>query len=226
MNLSVIIPIAPNDESWRRLLPDLFFLSEQDEIIMVSPNSRPANLGEFNLKANIFWVNSDVGRAVQLNMGAKNSKNEFLWFIHSDSKINHKSYEELVKKLSSKSNALYYFDLKFSNDGPRLMFLNQLGVFIRSRLFSIPFGDQAFCIRRDLFNSLKGFDESCTFGEDHLFVWQARFNDIQIISVGEPIHTSSRKYLENGWFKTTTDHLLKTYQQALPRMIKFRKGVK
>lgn len=224
MDLSVIIPIAPNDESWRSLLPDLFFLTEKDEIIMVSPNSRPVNLGDFNLKANIFWINSDLGRAIQLNIGAKKARNEFLWFLHSDSKINQKSYEILIRRIDSKLDALYYFDLKFLNDGSKLMFLNQVGTFIRSRLFSIPFGDQAFCIRRDLFNLLKGFDESCSYGEDHLFVWKARINNIQIISVGESIYTSARKYKKNGWLTTTIDHLLKTYEQAFPQMIKLIRG--
>ena len=54
--------------------------------------------------------------------------------------------------------ALYYFSLKF--DDGRILRLNSLGANLRSRLFSLPYGDQGFCLSKELFLRIGGFPEN------------------------------------------------------------------
>jgi hypothetical protein len=222
VSISIIIPVAVGDLSFKSLIEDLSFLDTSDEIIIVSPENISNVLASSNKK--IEWINSEAGRGIQLNTGAKFAKNEFLWFLHCDSRVKKTAYEKLKKCISKDPLHLYYFDLNFLSDGPSLMILNELGVFVRSRFLKMPFGDQGFCIRKDLFFKLGTFDEKCLYGEDHLFAWQSRINGIPLQSVKESISTSARKYKLHGWGKVTIIHLIKTYQQAIPQFIRLLKN--
>lgn len=56
------------------------------------------------------------------------------------------------------------------NDGPLLSGLNAIGANVRSKVFGLPFGDQGFLIRKEVFTNLGGYPVDCYYGEDHLFV--------------------------------------------------------
>lgn len=219
VNFSVIIPVACGENSWRDLIADLDFLAPEDEILIVGPDMAPSDFAIYQDHFNIKWINAELGRARQLNTGAMLSQNNFLWFIHCDSRISKKSFEALKKHCWIHPEYLYYFDLKFSSDGPRFMFVNEWGVYIRSRILKMPFGDQAFCLTKENFNRIGTFDEQCLYGEDHLFVWNARIKKISVVSVKESIFTSARRYQKMGWGKTTLNHLWKTFAQAYPKFL-------
>ena len=118
--------------------------------------------------------------------------------------------------LARDPGALHYFDLAFSGDGPPLMRLNERGVWVRSHLLGMPFGDQGFCLRRDVFFGLGGFPEDVPYGEDHLLVWRARQAGVPLRCAPATLLTSARKYGERGWLRTTARHVYLTYRQALP----------
>lgn len=219
INFSVIIPVANGENAWRDLLTDLEFLAPEDEILIVSPDSAPRDFSIYQNLFNIKWINTELGRARQLNMGARLSQNNFLWFVHCDSRISKESFELLKKNLINNPKNLYYFDLKFSNDGPPFMIINEWGVYIRSRLLKMPFGDQAFSLMKESFQRIGPFDERCLYGEDHLFVWNARIKKISVVSVKSSIVTSARRYQKKGWGKTTLNHLWKTFYQAFPKFL-------
>lgn len=219
MNLSVIIPVAPNDDDWKILLSDLQFLSEEDECIFVSPHNIKDELSKYKFRFKITWIYSDLGRARQLNTGARDAKNDFFWFVHCDSRISLESLSALKNEIKIKPNKLYFFDLKFISDGPLLMVLNELGVFIRAKILKIPFGDQAFCMNKEIFFKLGQFDENAVYGEDHLLIWKAHQKKVAISSIGKSIYTSSRRYKKYGWLFTTTDHLWKTFKQGFPQFL-------
>ena len=100
---------------------------------------------------------------------------------------------------------MHYFDLAFQA-APRyrrLVCINAWGANLRSKLFKAPFGDQAFCMHRDIFRRLGGFNENVSYGEDLLLVRRARRNKVPLIPVHSPILTSPRKYIANGWLRLT-----------------------
>ena len=99
---------------------------------------------------------------------------------------------------------MYYFSLKF--DDGRILRLNSLGANLRSRLFSLPYGDQGYCLSKDLFIRIGGFPENVEYGEDLYFVLKTKKLGIPIINIPNYLITSSRKYLNNGWLITTLLH--------------------
>ncbi len=218
--VSIIIPIAPAETQWRNLLVCFVDLPWNSEILLIGATSAPDDFRNFTndlgIQHAIRWVDSDPGRARQLNTGSKFATGRFLWFLHADSMLTPQAIEALDQALTHRPNTLHYFRLKFHDDGPRPMVLNAAGVWFRSHWLGMPFGDQGFCIEQSTFEKLGGFDETAPYGEDHLFVWTARQNGIRLNGIREPIRTSARKYQEHGWWRTTCRHVILTYRQAIP----------
>lgn len=154
-------------------------------------------------------------RASSMNQAATVATGQYLWFVHADTTLRPDAVTALLVALRNPSAALRYFDVRF--DGGALMRLTELGVFIRSRLLGLPFGDQAFCIPATVFRNLGCYNEMAAYGEDHLLVRRARRAGIPVLPVGATIATSARKYRDNGWFRTTLKHCQRTLVQLWSR---------
>lgn len=215
LKLSVIIPVGPGDQSWRELLGDLRTLRGDAEIILVAtPGAIPRDfrMQDYDLDVPTSWLAAPAGRARQQNAGAAAAGGDVLWFLHADSRVPVDSLA--VARRFARSAAIGYFDLRFRDDGPRLVRLNALGARIRSRWLRLPFGDQGFILSRRLFESLGGFDESLRTGEDHALVWAARRNGVELAPLDAPLLTSARRFAERGWLRTTLRHAYLTVVQA------------
>ena len=227
MSLSVIIPIAPDEDGWKSLLIDLIQLDETDECILVSPKNLKQSVDEFlqlhPMKASVHTVITKKGRAIQQNLGASTACNHWLWFLHCDSHLAESAISILKEEIKKDEDLFYFFDLRFSPSEMKLMWLNEIGVKFRSRFLQIPFGDQGFCLKKETFFRLSRFNEKADFGEDHLLVWKAHQEGVKLKAIDSEIFTSPRKYQKKGWGKVTLDHVFKTFSQASPEFIKFLK---
>lgn len=193
-NISIIIPVAPFEPALEALLKDLRPIEKEAEILIIKGSAR----------------------ARQLNEGAQKATRDFLWFLHADSRLSTKTLGALLQSLSKNSEALHYFNLRFLPDGPPLMFLNEIGCWIRSRILGVPFGDQGFAVSKENFERIGGFPENVSYGEDHLFVWRARQKGIQLRGTGASLYTSARRYAETGWARLTWSYACRWTRQAWP----------
>ncbi|QDT41843.1 hypothetical protein Pan241w_19110 [Gimesia alba] len=221
--ISVIIPVLYGDDCWKTLLADLTSFPDSSEFLFVSNSEQPAEFSElihqFQLEERSHWYQTLVGRAHQMNYGAAQASRSHLLFLHADSGLSETGIQRLIQSLKSHPNALHYFNLKFQDQSFFLMQLNTWGVYFRSHVLGIPFGDQGLCLSCALFHELGCFDESAPYGEDHLLVWKARRGRIRLQCTGAEIQTSARKYQQQGWFKMTVKHLWLTIRQAVPQFI-------
>ncbi len=218
-DVTLILPIEAEDKSWQELVPELMDLPLGTEVIFVCPKLQPEAsrlLGEISVDLKVRWLTSEAGRAKQMNAGARASIRPYLWFLHADSRFTPFTLQALQESLNAAPEALHYFDLEYTEDGPALMRLNELGAWWRSHALGLPFGDQGFCVSKEVFNQLGEFSESAKYGEDHLFVWRAHHEGVPVRCTGVPLRTSPRKYSERGWGRTTIKHQLLTLKQAMP----------
>ncbi|CAA0081724.1 Uncharacterised protein [BD1-7 clade bacterium] len=210
MLLSIIVPVAPNEISWLRLMQDFGPIRDEAEILIVCGDSRQQSiiLNKLDdLPLNLRVITALPGRAEHLNAGAEAAQGDYLWFIHADSQIPRQAIRQLKRILPQADQQVFYFDLKFFPDGPRLMEVNEWGVWFRSRFFTAPFGDQAFLVSKSLFNKIGPYPVNADYGEDHLWIWQARHKGIAIKPAKTWVMTSARKYQQHGWLSTTGTHL-------------------
>lgn len=224
-DLSVIVPVGKGDRAWKALLDDLATLPAETEVLFVA-----ADDGDFKelqsqaatwIPATVRCVGSPPGRARQLNAGALASTRSFLWFVHADTRLDRDALEVLARAMVASPDALHYFDLRFRSDGPAWMRLNEVGVRVRSHWMGMPFGDQGFCVSREVYERVGGFPEDVPYGEDHVFVWRARQKGVRLRCTGVTIATSARKYAQRGWVQTTAKHFVLTYKQAIPEFLRW-----
>lgn len=214
--LAVVVPVGPGDEAWRGLVPDLLALPDEAQVVFVGTESEEQPMP----RSGWSWIKAPAGRARQLNAGARATTHRLLWFLHADSRFAGDTLPRLADSLRHEPDALHFFHLRFLPDGPVLMRVNEIGVRLRSHWAGIPFGDQGFCMPRDVWECLGGFPVDARYGEDHLFVWRARQAGVRLRSTGGTLRTSARKYREGGWLATTVRHLRLTAAQAFPEWIK------
>lgn len=175
--LSIVIPIAPDETAHEQLLKDL---QEFDTEILVC---------------------SEGSRAKSLNAGAAQSTRPFLWFLHADSRVSKDNLSALGDALQNRAGDLHYFDLAYHEGG--LPSLNAGGANLRSRLFGTPYGDQGFCLAKTQYTRIAGFPEDAPYGEDLLFVRRATQAGIKLHRIPVPLISSARKYHQQGWLKLT-----------------------
>ena len=218
-SISVIIPLAPKETHWPTVVAQLAGLPDNCEVLLaITQDSDEPDVASFKNEMNIRVLHGSTGRAQLMNAAAMASEKEYLWFLHADSSLSENTVTNLLKKLEGKERVLYFHDLVFVGDGPHLMKLNSVGVWFRSHVLKMPFGDQGFCLAQELFSEIGGYPENVPYGEDHVLVWRALQNGVSVKSVGSTIGTSARKYAENGWLKTTMLHLYLWTKQALPEL--------
>lgn len=214
MRLSVVMPLAPGEDAWRTLLPQLAALPAGSEIVLVAPCGETVDAVTPRQDLSLRVITAPRGRACQLNAGAAAARGRWLWLLHADSRLSTAVLPTLAGFIARDEDLLGFFDLRFDGDGPALTRLNALGANLRARWLGLPFGDQGFVLRAATLRRLGGFDECVPSGEDHRLVWQARAAGLPLRRLPAALSTSARQYHRRGWLATTTQHLWLTVQQA------------
>ena len=229
MLLSIIIPLAADENCWKDLLLDLAGLQAQAEFLLVYNNDAALqSLLQFKQGStlNIHLIRSESGRAKALNAGGNAAKGQFLWFIHADTRIKAAAIKTLLHQIQSTHHEprLYYFLLTFASNKRTWrwrMACNSLGLNFRSRVLLSPFGDQAFCIDKTSFQQVGTYSETVKYGEDHCLVWACHLQGIAVQALSASISTSPRKYIKGGWIKITLLHNLLWFKQWLPYFLRY-----
>ena len=223
-SLSIIVPLGPYEPQWPPLLDQLTLLPGGCEVLLVgdelmSPppqlNALPPVLAHISWR----WLTAPRGRASQLNAGAAAAGGDYLWFLHADTRLTRDNLATLHRQMLIDDRGLFYFDLYFADKHSRRLKVNEWGARLRSNWLGIPFGDQGFCLRRDDFHQLGGYDENVAYGEDHLLVWAARHRGLPLRRCPVPLATSARKYQHHGWGLLTLRYQWLWLKQAWPPLL-------
>jgi rSAM/selenodomain-associated transferase 2 len=192
MRVSVIIPVLNEEstigEALRRLATD----QHPDEIIVVDGGSQDQTLNVVAHSAvHPKLILGSRGRARQMNAGARQATGDILVFLHSDSELPPGELDKIRAIVGTNKALGGKFRLKFRPDNLRLKIYAS---YTRFQFFS--YGDQAFFVRKDLFESLGGYREDVPF-EDIDFYTRLRKRTKPAI-IKDPVITSSRRFQRVG----------------------------
>ena len=134
------------------------------------------------------------GRAAQMNYAASMARTELLYFIHADC-LPAKSFATDIPAALRQGYGFGRYCTRFDG-GPLILKINAL--FTRFDLFICYGGDQTLFIRKDLFERLRGFDESMILMEDFDIVVRAK-KLARYRIFPESALISARKYSVNSW---------------------------
>ncbi len=195
--ISIIIPTFNEANNLPLLLSDLSSIQKEGEIIIVDCGSEDKTIDIANIYGVKVCISKERNRGLQLNMGAKNSKGEWLIFLHADTRLTNDWFRKINSFLNGKKDSIYYFKFKINHKKITFRVLEVL-VNFRSRFFKQPYGDQGLIIHRTTYFKNNGFRE-IPLMEDVDFIRRLNNkNDLKQINL--PIFTSSRKWERTNIF--------------------------
>ena len=196
LNISIIVPVFNEQEHIINCISDIKkCCGKKCEIIVVDGNINCSTIQEIN-DSEVIKLHSDKGRASQMNIGASRASNDFLIFLHADTKLPLDAINIVHKALSTPTVSAGAFKLSFDSESFVMKFIAYIAD-LRTRLERVPYGDQAIFVRKDIFLELGGFPE-IPLMEDVEFFRKIKKERREIIVLDESVQTSARRYLQRG----------------------------
>ena len=195
--ISIIIPTINEANNLPLLLSDLSSIQKKGEIIIVDCGSEDKTIDIANIYGAKVCESKERNRGFQLNMGAKNSKGDWLIFLHADTRLTHDWFRKINPFLKGNKNSIYYFTFKINSKKIVYRVLEIL-VNFRSRFFKKPYGDQGLIIHKTTYLRSNGF-RKIPLMEDVDFLRRLN-NKKDLKQLNLPIFISSRKWERTNFF--------------------------
>ncbi len=196
-SLTIIIPTLNEAERLPLLLADLQSWGGSLQIVVVDCGSSDQTRFIAELAGAQVIQAPKPNRGEQLALGASHSLNDWLLFLHADSRLSCK-WEKIVKSKtndSEKVSRAWYFDFRVKEKGILFRIMEFL-VFLRSDYLHLPYGDQGLLIEKSIYKEIGGFTK-IKIMED-IDIINKLTKRIPINSLGIPIYTDARKWRKNG----------------------------
>ncbi|WP_179343639.1 TIGR04283 family arsenosugar biosynthesis glycosyltransferase [Winogradskyella ursingii] len=232
--ISIIIPVLNEAESIGDLLNHLVEKSDSkniSEIIIVDGGSMDETAEIVKSISTaldgtvVQLINSEKGRAKQLNNGANVATGNILYFLHADS-FPPKDFDRLIINEVEKGNKAGCFRMQFDSNHWWLRLASWLTQFSWRACRG---GDQSQFITRELFDEIGGYDENYIIYEDNILINEL-FARKQFVVINHKLKTSARMYKKHGvwkvqyhfwtiyvkkWFGASADEMLAYYKRHL-----------
>ena len=195
--ISIIIPTINEANNLPLLLSDLSIIKKEGEVIIVDGGSKDKTIEVANIYGAKIFKSEEKNRGLQLNIGAKNSKEDWLIFLHADARLTHDWFKKIKTVLKGDKNYIYFFKFKINNKKIIYRFFEIL-VNFRSKYFKQPYGDQGLIIHRDIYFKNNGF-RKIPLMEDIDFLRRLN-NKENLKQLNLPIFINARKWERTNIF--------------------------
>lgn len=186
--ISVIVPIYNEEKTISPLLEQLRDIKDKCEIILVDGGSTDKTLDYIDSDFTV--LHSEKGRAKQMNLGAKKSTGDVLFFLHCDSELPERPLEHI--RYVMKNYRVGCFGIAFHS---RNFFMLTCRIISNHRIKdrNVVFGDQGIIIDRELFFDMGMFPEIPVM-EDYQFSLSLKERGEKIGITKKRIYTSDRRF--------------------------------
>jgi len=195
--ISIIIPTINEANNLPLLLSDLSTIHKDGEIIIVDCGSEDKTIDIANIYGAKVYISKERNRGFQLDFGAKNSKGDWLIFLHADTRLTHDWFRKINSVLKGDKNYIYYFKFKINHKKIIYRVLEIL-VNFRSKYFKQPYGDQGLIIHKSIYLKNNGFRNIPLMEDVDFFRRLKNKEDLKQLNL--PIFTSSRKWEKTNIF--------------------------
>ena len=194
--ISIIIPTINEANNLPLLLSDLSIINKKGEIIIVDCGSQDKTIDVANIYGAKIFKSKERNRGLQLDIGAKNSKGDWLIFLHADTRLTDDWFRKINSVLEGDKDYIYYFKFKINHKKIIYRVLEIL-VNFRGQYLKQPYGDQGLIIHRTNYFKNNGFSK-IPLMEDVDFL--RRLNNKNLKQLNSPIFISSRKWERTNIF--------------------------
>ena len=204
MQISIIIPTYNEEESIGTLIDHLLQNSSEriDKIIVADGGSSDRTVEEVK-KRNVTCIETEKGRAAQMNAGYEASTGDLLYVVHADS-FPPGSFEDDIHQAIKEGYPAGCYRFRFDSD--RFM-LKVNSYFTRFDRIMCRGGDQTLFITRELFEELGGFRNDFLIMEDYDLIQKIQ-QRTRFKIIPKEVLVSARKYDNNTYLKVNFANLV------------------
>lgn len=174
------------------------------EIIVVDGDAAGRTIRAID-RQGVLGLTAPRGRGSQQNAGAAAATGDALLFLHADTRLPAGAFQAAAAILDGRAE-LGAFSLAIRSTNPLLRLIAAAATW-RSRFFSLPYGDQALFLRRDIFEALGGFADIPVM-EDVDLVRALRRAGGRVAVSPLSVTTSARRWRAGGILATTLRNLV------------------
>ena len=195
--ISIVIPTINEANNLPLLLSDLSIIQKVGEIIIVDCGSKDKTIDVANIYGAKVYKSKERNRGLQLDLGAKNSKGEWLIFLHADTRLTNDWFIKIKSVFKEDKNFIYNFKFKINNK-KKIYRVLEILVNFRSRYLKQPYGDQGLIIHKSIYLKNNGFRKIPLMEDVDFFRRLKNKEDLKQLNL--PIFTSSRKWERTNIF--------------------------
>ena len=195
--ISIVIPTINEANNLPLLLSDLSIIQKVGEIIIVDSGSKDKTIDVANIYGAKVYKSKERNRGLQLDLGAKNSKGEWLIFLHADTRLTNDWLIKIKSVFKEDKNFIYNFKFKINNK-KKIYRVLEILVNFRSRYLKQPYGDQGLIIHKSIYFKNNGFRKIPLMEDVDFFRRLKNKEDLKQLNL--PIFTSSRKWERTNIF--------------------------
>ncbi|MQY57899.1 glycosyltransferase [bacterium] len=218
--LSIVIPTLNEEAHLGKTLERIGQMSD-GEVIVIDGGSQDNTVPiaeEWGAKV----IRARPNRGEQMNRGAREASGDILLFLHADTLLP-EDYPGLIREAMTEPGVVGgAFAWKVEPSTPILRYLER-NVAWRTRIFRMPYGDQAYFVRTAVFREMGGYAD-IPLMEDVEFIRRLRKIG-RLVFIPKPVVTSPRRYEKLGLVRTALRNKLTLfgYYLGIPpdRLAKF-----
>ena len=198
MSISIIIPVRNEEDAIGPCLDSLSDCTDL-EILVVDGGSTDQTIQEVTQRGHR-PVLSPPGRGKQQNTGAKEASGDILLFLHCDTRLPGNLTAHVRDILQQEGVAAGAFKLAIDAQGWGYRII-ECGANLRSRILSLPYGDQALFMKKEAYFAADGFPDQPIMEE--LVLLSRLKKKGRILTASAPATTSARRWQRHGIVRTT-----------------------
>ncbi len=197
--ISVVIPVLNEVDAIGSCLRQFEFVDDDVEVLVVDGGSEDDTRAAALATGSAHWVESERGRARQMNAGAAASTGEVLLFLHADSILPRGWAEDVRRAFDDDRVVGGRFRLGLSEGGQLFRLIAWMST-LRSRYLGITYGDQGIFVRRSVFDRLGGFPDREIFEDSEFCQSLARTGCFVMVEAS--VTASTRRWRKWGISRT------------------------
>jgi len=190
-SISIIVPVRNEADQIHRLLQRLGSVLEQVLIVNGQSTDDTVSVCE---QAGFKVIQSEPGRARQMNNGARYKKADCYWFLHADC-LPSKGAIEQVLQSCQRGDIWGRFDVRLDDRAIIFRVIEKMMNW-RSCLTQVATGDQGIFVSRALFETVGGFPE-IPLMED-IAISKLLRHHCRVVCLNDSLEVSSRRWRQMG----------------------------